>query len=73
QKGRIRTESIVDCEPLTDSIFESLKKVFSEQFQQNIKEMKIPHEKNGTAHKIKEVIRTIELKNIMKKTFFDIN
>ena len=73
QKGRIRTESVVDCEPLTDSILESLKKVLSDQFQQNIKEMKIPHEKNGTAHKIKEVIRPIELKNIMKKSLFDNN
>ncbi|MCK5312544.1 MAG: UDP-N-acetylglucosamine 2-epimerase (hydrolyzing) [Desulfobacteraceae bacterium] len=73
QKGRTRAESIVDCEPLADSILESLKKVFSDQFQRNIKEMKIPHEQNDTAHKIQEVIRTIDLENILKKSFFDIN
>ena len=72
QKGRIRTKSIVDCEPVKDSILTALKTVCSKEFRFNIKDMKTPHEKKGSAKKIKEVIRAIELKNILKKSFFDI-
>ncbi|MCD4741900.1 MAG: UDP-N-acetylglucosamine 2-epimerase [Desulfobacteraceae bacterium] len=73
QKGRIRTESIIDCEPVKDSILSALKSVCSNEFKSNMKEMKIPHGKRGTAQKIVEVIRTIDLDNILKKRFFDIN
>ena len=73
QKGRIRAESIVDCEPKKDSILTALKNVCSKEFKFNIKDMKIPHDKIGSAQKIKEVISTVELKNILKKSFFDIH
>jgi len=71
QKGRIRTESIIDCGPLENSILKSLKKAFSKQFQQNMQEMKIPHEKKGTAYNIKDVIKTVDFKILLKKSFFD--
>ncbi|MCP3872947.1 MAG: UDP-N-acetylglucosamine 2-epimerase (hydrolyzing) [Desulfobacteraceae bacterium] len=73
QKGRIRTKSIVDCEPLKDLILKSLKIVVSKQFELSLEEMNIPHEKDGTTRKIVEVLETIDLKTILKKSFFDNN
>ncbi len=73
QKGRIQTKSIVDCEPLKDQILKSIKQGISKQFQLNLKEMKISHEKDGTTRKIVEILKTIELKTILKKSFFDNN
>ncbi len=73
QKGRTRTKSIVDCEPIKDSILRSLKTVFSEQFQLNLRELNLSHEMDGTAGKIVEVLETIDLNAILKKSFFDNN
>ncbi|SDT85650.1 UDP-N-acetylglucosamine 2-epimerase [Desulfobacula phenolica] len=72
QKGRIRTESIVDCNPSKESILAALKIIQSHFFQLNLKSMNIPFEKSGTAKKIKEILQTADLKDILKKKFHDI-
>ena len=72
QKGRIRTESIIDCQPTKDSILAALKGVYSNNFQSNLENMKIPYEKHGTAKKIKEILKETDLSNILKKQFHDI-
>lgn len=72
QKGRIRTESIVDCEPGRDSISSALKTVYSNNFQSGLRSMMIPYEKDGTVNEIMKTIKTADLENILKKRFFDI-
>ena len=72
QKGRIRTESIVDCQPQKDSILAALKTMYSNNFQSNLQHMEIPYEKYGTAKKIKEILKETDLSNILKKQFYDI-
>jgi len=72
QKGRIRTESIIDCQPTKDSILAALKTMYSNNFQLNLQRMEIPYEKHGTAKKIKEILKETDLSNILKKQFYDI-
>lgn len=72
QKGRIRTESIIDCHPTKSSILAALKIMYSNNFQSNLENMKIPYEKHGTAKKIKEILKEVDLTNILKKQFYNI-
>lgn len=71
QKGRFRTDSVVDSEPTKDSILAALDRIFSADFRSNLENMEIPHEKPGTAKKIKEIIETADLSHILKKEFYD--
>ena len=72
QKGRIRAESVIDCQPQKDSILAALKTMYSNNFQSNLENMEIPYEKHGTAKKIKEILKETDLSNILKKQFYDI-
>ena len=72
QKGRIRTESIIDCQQKKDSILSALKSIYSNNFKSNLQNMETPYEKHGTAKKIKEILKETDLSNILKKQFYDI-
>ena len=72
QKGRVRTNSIIDCGPSRDSICKALKKTENHKFQLEIKNMLIPFEKIDTSEKIKETIHFADLTDILKKKFFDL-
>ncbi|MCP4670887.1 MAG: UDP-N-acetylglucosamine 2-epimerase (hydrolyzing), partial [Desulfobacula sp.] len=72
QKGRVRTQSIMDCEPLKKSILKALKKISDSCFQIDIKNMDIPFDKPDTAKMIKNMLQKADLNNILKKEFNDI-
>ena len=71
QKGRIRAESVIDCQPQKESILAALKTMYSNNFQSNLQHMETPYEKHGTAKKIKEILKETDLSNILKKQFYD--
>lgn len=71
QKGRIQTRSVINCSPTKDAIVQALKQAFSLEFRQSIQDMTSPYERENTARNIKETIRDFDLKNILKKEFYD--
>lgn len=73
QKGRACTESVIHCDPEKDSIIDALKKAVTAGFQLKIKQMEIIFEKPGTAEAIKKILKEVNLDNILKKQFTDIN
>ena len=73
QKGRIRINSIVDCDPSTESICSALSMIFEESFQASLKTMKFPFEKPDTSKKIKKLLQKADLKEILKKQFYDMD
>ena len=72
QKGRIRTISIVDCQPEEFSICEALREVLNPEFRDGIKGIKHPCYKEATACKIVEKIQGLDLDSILKKSFYNI-
>ena len=72
QKGRIRAESIIDCEPYYTSIKEAINNLFSKAFQHKLKNIKNPYENKDTAKRIKEILKSFKLDNL-EKNFFDIS
>ena len=72
QKGRVRAWSVIDCEPERKAIIETLKKAFSLEFKETLKNIRNPYEKENTSKIIKEIIKSFNLKGILKKKFFDL-
>jgi GDP/UDP-N,N'-diacetylbacillosamine 2-epimerase (hydrolysing) len=72
QKGRIKSKSVVDCLPNKKSIKKAIKIIYSNKFQNLLKNVKNPYGNGSASKKIVKVLKTIKLDNILKKTFFDI-
>ena len=72
QKGRIKASSVIDCKPNKNSILEAFNKVYSYDFQQVLKNIVNPYGDGCTSKKIIEVIKRVDLTNILKKSFYDL-
>jgi len=68
QKGRIKAKSVIDCEPNKQSILEAFNKVYKNNFSNIIN----PYGNGGASQKIKKIIKEIILKDILKKSFYDL-
>lgn len=73
QKGRVKAESVIDCEPSSESITAAFVKLYSSQFQACLQSVKNPFGDGGAAKKIVQVLRQFPLEYIIKKTFFDLD
>ncbi len=73
QKGRIKADSVIDCLPNKKDIDQSLKKIYSSDFQKKLKYVKNPYDNGFGSSKIIKVLKTISLKNMLKKSFYDVN
>ncbi|NQT22090.1 MAG: UDP-N-acetylglucosamine 2-epimerase (hydrolyzing), partial [Candidatus Omnitrophica bacterium] len=73
QKGRIKPESVIDCQPKEGSIRKAFKEIYSKKFQENLKNVKSPFDRGVMASlKIKEIVKNISLDGVLKKEFYDI-
>ena len=72
QLGRLKSKSIIDCKIKKKKILDSLKIVYSDKFQNQIKDSKNPYGTIGASVKIVNILKKISLKNILIKKFYDI-
>tara|TARA_B110000967_G_scaffold208448_1_gene260697 strand:+ start:5249 stop:6409 length:1161 start_codon:yes stop_codon:yes gene_type:complete len=72
QKGRIKANSIIDCDPTTESIELALKKLYSDSFRSKLANTINPSTGLDVVKQIVEIIKSEPLDEIIKKTFFDI-
>jgi GDP/UDP-N,N'-diacetylbacillosamine 2-epimerase (hydrolysing) len=72
QKGRIRAESIIDCEPERKSVTQAIYRLYSREFQESLKTVVNPHGDGGAAVKIVKELSAADLNEITKKEFYDI-
>lgn len=73
QRGRIKAESVIDCEPSYGKIRNALSKTFSNGFKKKLQSVKNPYGSGGASKKIKKIIKETDLTDILKKQFFDID
>jgi len=73
QRGRIKADSVIDCEPSKESIIAAIKKFYSMEFQDKLKNVKNPYGEGGAVEKIKKILKETDLSDILKKQFYDIN
>ena len=72
QKGRIKAQSVIDCEPYKGAIIVSFQKLYSQEFQKLLLSVQNPYGVGHASQRIIEEIKKIDLYNILKKSFFDI-
>ena len=72
QRGRIKADSIIDCQPSKDSIRDALQLLYSKDFENMLKTVTNPYGKGDAAKKIIDIIKSISLKGILKKEFYDV-
>jgi len=73
QRGRIRADSVIDCNPTKEAILTAVKKLYSKEFQNKLKNVKNPYGEGGASKKIKKILKEKELADILKKQFHDIS
>ena len=69
QLGRLRAESVIDCEPLRAEIKRSLDELYSRNFQLRLATVINPYGNGGASDKVLEVLRSIDLCDLVKKKF----
>ena len=72
QKGRVQSSSILNCTNERESIKEAIIKLYNPKFQSKLKTTINPYKQENTSFKIKEILKNIKLKEIIKKSFWDI-
>lgn len=72
QKGRLKAESVIDCEPTVESITKALEELYSNYFQINLLKVTNPYGEGGASKKIVNIIKSHSLEGIIKKTFYDL-
>ena len=72
QKGRVKASSVVDCEPNRKSILKAFGRIYSDKFQQNLKNTINPYGNELASKKIVEIIKKTDLTSILKKSFYDL-
>lgn len=72
QAGRLRADSVIDCEPTQEDISAALSKLYSADFQQSLVDVVNPYGEGGASLKIVEEISRVPLEGLVRKTFFDI-
>ena len=72
QKGRIKASSVIDCEPNKDSVLKSFEKLYSKEFQETLKTTINPYGDGCASKKIVEILKSVDLGNILKKSFYDL-
>ncbi len=73
QRGRLKADSVIDCEPTKNSILTAIRQLYSNDFQNKLNHVKNPYGEGGTTEKILKIIREIDLTNILKKSFNDLD
>jgi GDP/UDP-N,N'-diacetylbacillosamine 2-epimerase (hydrolysing) len=72
QKGRLKADSIIDCEPVMESIINAFHRLYSDKFQEVLKNVKNPYGKVNASEQIIRVLRTCQLPEEPKKVFYDL-
>lgn len=72
QKGRIRAESIIDCEPTVASINMAIDMLYSDKFKRRLEHISNPYGEGNTTERVMDIICNYDLSGILKKQFYDI-
>jgi GDP/UDP-N,N'-diacetylbacillosamine 2-epimerase (hydrolysing) len=73
QKGRLKAESIIDCEPRVQCIASAIKKALHEDFRRICMNVMNPYGDGNTAEKIVDILREKLSDRIdLKKSFYDL-
>lgn len=73
QRGRIMAESVIQCDSSSQDIEAAINKAISIEFKKTLKTVENPYKgKETPSEEIVKVLKSIDLKDILKKPFYDL-
>lgn len=72
QKGRLRADSVIDCNTDVDSIEKSIRGALSQEWQTIARNATNPYEQPDTVARIFEMLQQCDLSQMKQKRFYDI-
>jgi GDP/UDP-N,N'-diacetylbacillosamine 2-epimerase (hydrolysing) len=72
QRGRLKAQSVIDCAPQSQAIFDAIGKLYETEFRQTLPTVVNPYGIGGASQKIVQILRNSDLTGILKKSFYDI-
>jgi GDP/UDP-N,N'-diacetylbacillosamine 2-epimerase (hydrolysing) len=73
QRGRIKADSVIDCEPIKLDIKRALATLYSSPFQNKLMDIDNPYGSGGVAQRIVPLLSRPSLHGLLKKSFYNIN
>jgi len=73
QKGRIAADSVINCKSDEESIKKAINFLYSNKFKSILDNVKNPYGEGGASAKIVSKLEDINLQNLIKKKFYDID
>ena len=72
QRGRLQAESVINCEPIRQSIEAALKRLYDADFQIGLRQVRNPYGEGGASEQVVSTIKHYALDGIAKKSFYDL-
>ena len=72
QKGRARASSVIDVGPDRKEILTAIKRAYSKEFEQILKDTINPYDGGNPSKKMVKILKETKLDGILKKKFYDI-
>ena len=73
QRGRLRADSVIDCEEKEQAIVSAIEKGLSPEFTSILENVVSPYGEGNASLKIKEYLKKVSLQNLLMKQFYDIS
>jgi GDP/UDP-N,N'-diacetylbacillosamine 2-epimerase (hydrolysing) len=73
QRGRLRAESVINCEPNRSDITAALQKLYSPNFQASLNYVTNPYGEGGASKLVVETIKQYSIDGVTKKAFHDLS
>lgn len=73
QRGRLKSKSVIDCEPTKDSIIKAFEIAKSASFKKSLDSLENLYGTGNSSDKIITVLRNIDIKGILKKEFYNLS
>jgi len=72
QKGRISSDSVINCGSSIQEIKRGIKTVVSDNIQKIAKKKENPYQRRGTIKRILKVLKDVPLDNLIQKSFYNL-
>ena len=72
QRGRLQATSVINCEPMRQSIEVALKELYTADFQASLSQVQNPYGDGGASEHVVERIKHCAIDGLTKKSFYDL-
>lgn len=72
QRGRLRAASVIDCPIDVESIGMAIDRLYDPAFRRSLEGMQNPYGDGGAAIRVADILRSVDLRDLLRKPFIDI-